>query len=880
MKEKYANCLLIVSIREVKNLQIKPGNDLQIECRLNKEILTTDAINPSNETKTVLVEQELAWELKFKDLQRFRIYRSSIRCNFFVANKKNGAKDCIGYVVLEVKNAHKKNEPTWMTLLNSKSNRGKPQCLISLYVEDEIREYKETDTELSLNLNQKEGCFVIEPKFPNVYKNSNLKPSKNKKQFFSFTITVENVLFLYNLIPTNTQIAPLLNGYTLRFTIFDKNVSTLPIFNLFSNNFVPEISKFRLKCRSSDLRQYLINQDVFFTFAGSDIVMGIGKLQFADIIDVYALENIQQSLLIETKLIPPKDNVPHYDKIHNDERAQLKLKINIELQNLENSLEQVPIKTTHKILNQSDDDENQKNVKQSNIEIIEPTIMNSQSLLQNDIVDLAITIHFKNITCSNTYNQVYIKFKDDVIGLNNCVITHPRIDLIPNVLVDFSNSICESSFSIKSNKYPIFFNSHIFNGEMFSLKDGNDDCCHKIGNLQFRLGDFGKNLLGSYQKNTPVISDDETQVATVFIEIEIKKVECDPKLKEIKSGVDEAKNVEKMHILKSNQTVDKKLDRNTTDAIEYKVAFELELWKNEQMKEFKLSYKKKEETLLSKLENEFSDRENQRAILYEKKIKEYTSLEDKLRETLSDLKLVDSNIKQRDKEVISEYEQKYLELDIYKKKIEAQCEHKIRVERLKTSELEELTCKLRYKVEQSESKYTHLETEYNEFRQHLRTDPQHNLKFNVAKLSDEIDCLKNKVACLRKSKKTYKDKYSEAIKEILKYKENENKTQKIKIVKQAMQIEEFRGKIDKANCDKEKYSVQEINKLNQIADLKHDIEFIKNKTVEKEEIENRNNREMKSKLIQERTSLMNTKNYTEKDTLIKQLDDTIKLMSK
>jgi centrosomal protein CEP120 len=72
------------------------------EARFDGELL---AMDPVDHIDCPVFSQELAWELDKKALQQHRLQRTSIKIQFFAIDTRNGLKEPIGYIILDVRSA-------------------------------------------------------------------------------------------------------------------------------------------------------------------------------------------------------------------------------------------------------------------------------------------------------------------------------------------------------------------------------------------------------------------------------------------------------------------------------------------------------------------------------------------------------------------------------------------------------------------------------------------------------------------------------------------------------------------------------------------------------------------------------------------------------
>ncbi|BHF64829.1 hypothetical protein SprV_0200783600 [Sparganum proliferum] len=128
--------LIVVALISGRRFVGKPGYNIIVEAKFDKEILTSDPVPHSEEPK---FEQELAWELDRQALRQHRIKRSSIKLQLFSIDPLTPVKEPIGYLVLDVRSASNKKVFKWFQVLHSKCKTC-PYIYCGIYVDSDGRE--------------------------------------------------------------------------------------------------------------------------------------------------------------------------------------------------------------------------------------------------------------------------------------------------------------------------------------------------------------------------------------------------------------------------------------------------------------------------------------------------------------------------------------------------------------------------------------------------------------------------------------------------------------------------------------------------------------------------------------------------------------------
>ncbi|CAG5135088.1 unnamed protein product, partial [Candidula unifasciata] len=120
---------------------------------------------------------------------------------------------------------------------------------------------------------------------------------------------------------------------------------------------------------------------------------------------------------------------------------------------------------------------------------------------------------------------------------------------------------------------------------------------------------------------------------------------------------------------------------------EYQAAVELELWKENQEKEFERQMKQKEAAYMKALADEWKKRDTEREILTQKKLTEYKQMEDQLRATLTDLERREKKLAISEHEVMKlrsdlqrEHDRKLQEMKEASRRMKEDCDHQVELQ--------------------------------------------------------------------------------------------------------------------------------------------------------------------------------------------------------
>nr|VZI24967.1 unnamed protein product [Spirometra erinaceieuropaei] len=196
--------LIVVALISGRRFVGKPGYNIIVEAKFDKEILTSDPVPHSEEPK---FEQELAWELDRQALRQHRIKRSSIKLQLFSIDPLTPVKEPIGYLVLDVRSASNKKVFKWCQVLHSKYKTC-PYIYCGIYVDSDGREVvlSAPTSQQTMGLE----CLQVKPKRCLTAKAGEsiqyfqIGPSNFAQEDFLFSIDILSVQNVTSLLLTDT----------------------------------------------------------------------------------------------------------------------------------------------------------------------------------------------------------------------------------------------------------------------------------------------------------------------------------------------------------------------------------------------------------------------------------------------------------------------------------------------------------------------------------------------------------------------------------------------------------------------------------------------------------------------------------------------------
>ncbi|XP_059160002.1 centrosomal protein of 120 kDa-like [Physella acuta] len=332
---------------------------------------------------------------------------------------------------------------------------------------------------------------------------------------------------------------------------------------------------------------------------------------------------------------------------------------------------------------------------------------------------------------------------------------------------------------------------------------------------------------------------------------------------------------------------------------EYQAAIELELWKENQEKEFEKKLKLKEATHMRTLAEEWKKRDTEREVLTQKKLAEYKHLEDQLRNTLTDLEKREKKLALNEHEVMKlrsdlqrEHDRKLQEMKEASRRMKEDCDHQVELQKMKLKEIEEICSRYKQELNESEKKYRALEKEFSLYKEQQTKTPEVRLQSEINLLNMEKLELERKLDAASKSKLHYKQQWGRALKEVARLKQKEQDLAKAQLLRQQQELEHMRLRylaaeekeiVNKESKELEEIKVQ-INKLKQIEEERLGNTSGSNKIpVVKDVFGKPLNLDLDTsvdehvaRLVEERDTLLRTGVYTSQDKIIAELDRQIR----
>eukprot|EP00761_Pharyngomonas_kirbyi_P005995 gb/GECH01006001.1/.p1 GENE.gb/GECH01006001.1/~~gb/GECH01006001.1/.p1 ORF type:complete len:405 (+),score=151.43 gb/GECH01006001.1/:1-1215(+) len=210
----------------------------------------------------------------------------------------------------------------------------------------------------------------------------------------------------------------------------------------------------------------------------------------------------------------------------------------------------------------------------------------------------------------------------------------------------------------------------------------------------------------------------------------------------------------------NSHQIDSHLIRQTP---EYGVAWELELWREEEKKKFRNFLKQKEEEIL----NEYDEKQRQKEIENEKEFTEQKQvldkLEDRLKKALDSIRKRDSKLRDVEKELTRrredlerEFEYKTQNTKDRLRRVQEEATHKLNLEKKKYSQLEKENQDLHKKIQDNQKEYEELESRFAQYKRQVSEMNETQLQAEISTAKIQYAELEGRYDSLEKSKTKYK----------------------------------------------------------------------------------------------------------------------------
>ena len=197
---------------------------------------------------------------------------------------------------------------------------------------------------------------------------------------------------------------------------------------------------------------------------------------------------------------------------------------------------------------------------------------------------------------------------------------------------------------------------------------------------------------------------------------------------------------------------------------EYQAAWEFEVWRTAEEARFLAEMKQKEVVRMQTLESEWRKHEKARSEEMAQLRKEGEALQAKLRKSLHaaegrEKKLLgaEEGLTKRRKELEREAALRATDAQSAIRRLQEECEHKLKLERLKMAEVARAKEELEAQVAEERAKAKAVEAEFDAFRREARASPEAQLQGDVARLQAKLAETEARLHKAQGSRQHYKD---------------------------------------------------------------------------------------------------------------------------
>ncbi|KAJ7993772.1 hypothetical protein DPEC_G00258170 [Dallia pectoralis] len=267
MASKSDQLLIVVSILEGRQFPKSQAHNLVVLAKFDGEQLATD---PVKHTEQPQFCTELAWELDRRTLHQHRLQRTPIKLQCYAVDKTTSAKECVGYIILDLRSVQEtKQAPKWYNLLSSKYTKLKPALLLTIALENDTKQAELTPERFKAKkAPPRHGSPVLSSLLPEKLV-ALLKEDEGYHQighqdhcteFFVLSVTVAFATKLEQLIPSTMNLAGEGSDFFFYYTLLGNDITSEPFQNLMSPSFEPERASVRIRSSDPVIRAFLSQQ--------------------------------------------------------------------------------------------------------------------------------------------------------------------------------------------------------------------------------------------------------------------------------------------------------------------------------------------------------------------------------------------------------------------------------------------------------------------------------------------------------------------------------------------------------------------------------------------------------------------------------------------
>ncbi|KAA3676481.1 centrosomal protein CEP120 [Paragonimus westermani] len=329
----------------------------------------------------------------------------------------------------------------------------------------------------------------------------------------------------------------------------------------------------------------------------------------------------------------------------------------------------------------------------------------------NAVHHFCYTIELRTVRNVHSFehdSKVYARYTYPLFGSAAPVMTLPPVSVARHQETTLSEGFCAFEFAASLPELRVRLNDTPLTVELFDRSSGSRGADELIGRAIIQLATVfynptshdndGKPVSWRYSGVANLISArslSETDLRSPGIADNgrlVGQLSYGLVLDDRGPHLNQSSNAEtdSLQVLETNKS--KLAPDDVRSTAEYRTAFELELWRANEEAKFRAHLKQREQQIMATFAEEWHKRDGERETIYRKKLSEYQQLEDKLRATLSDLAVRESQLAAGEAELSRIRQETVHETERRRKDLTQQVQTQVR----------ELECQLKLERTQSE----------------------------------------------------------------------------------------------------------------------------------------------------------------------------------
>uniref|UniRef100_A0A667WP00 Centrosomal protein 120 n=1 Tax=Myripristis murdjan TaxID=586833 RepID=A0A667WP00_9TELE len=909
-------------------------HSLVVEARFDGEQLATDPVDHREQPQ---FSTELAWELDRRTLHQHRLQRTPIKLQCFAVDSVSKSRECVGYIVLDLRSAQElKQEPRWYPLLSSKYTKQRPALLLGLVLESDSKPSEPSpDRFRAKKAPPRQGSPALAELLPEKLEAvlvqdqgyHQVGPPDHCTDMFILSVTVAFATKLEQLVPTTVKLSAEGSDFFFYYSLLGNDITSEPFHNLLSPAFEPERASVRIRSSKQILQTFLSQQPSLQVH----LCCGNRSLGSTDVslsaLCAGCLELESKAATVEGAFVlqPPRRVKQKLPALPADLQPTLGVSVSLrredaQISSLGPSLlppsappagqrprtpspvpqppnapsssapappaglqppPPLPPASSHT----ESDAESLQEEQQRGRESARPAAAGSDPAVQpqgrSEAAASSVSVSAPKVSIpASTHHFCFsldlrslgslslthpvaatLRYSYHFFGSAAPIMTNPPVELQRNMQVFLPQSYCAFHFAALPQQLQDTFHRVPLVVEMWHRDSNSRD--QLVGTASIQLSDL--------------LRADKTRSLGSAGELGWRQTHQDRIPVSAKHTGTPAPTLPPAPLPSAP----------SRDTLEYRTALELELWKEEQEDLFDNQLRKKEQSHMQALAEEWSRRDREREALVKKKEAEYSLLEEQLQKTLSDLEKREKQLAQAEmetarlqKELRLGHELTQKELQESSRRLQLDCDHRVALERDKVQLMEEERARLLQQIADGELKYKQLEKEFQLFREQQNIRPEIRLQSEINLLSLEKVELERKLESTTKSKLHYKQQWGRALRELARFKQREQENAMSRLKKQQAELEAMRLRYlateEKEAVRTERQELDEIrNELNRLKQQDDSRVGPASSLFGPAPAANESADEHLSRLLEERDTLLRTGVYTHDDRIISELNRQI-----